>query len=137
MNWLSGTMHRLSITAERPWQHFPEVPQVSSVRKTYYRPHTHLKPFPFRYPRSDWYSGIRLLWLVCHRTLGHDPGQVRIELAKVFHQSTEPADHRVPSWHVHIRALLDVPLRDGSCILRGHKDFVSINGGCFDYIPIN
>lgn len=98
--------------------------------------HTDLPFFPCRHPRTHWHPRVRLLLHVRDRPLGHDPDKVRGQLAKVFHQPTEPADHRVPRRDVHLRALLDVPLRDGSCILRGFSFSFSV-GLLRCFIPIN
>lgn len=74
-----------------------------------------------RHHGTDRYPGIPLLSGRGARSVAAFAAQVRIELAKVFHQSPESADERLPIRTLYVRAVLDVPVRNGSRVLMTSK----------------
>lgn len=57
----------------------------------------------------------------------HVTAQVRLELAKVFHQPEESADQRVSRRALHVRTVLDLFVRDGACVLAQESNTCSFN----------
>lgn len=76
----------------------------------------------FRCSRADRHNRIPVLRAGRSRAVVHAAAQIRLQLAEVFHHPEKSPDQRIPRRTLHVRTVLDISLRYGSCVLECYAE---------------